>query len=215
MFTRNSEIGVDIATTWENYLYIPQISYAMQQMAAPTSAVRTDYFENLNKKWDEFVLGYEGIYANSSNLDNISFYFYRVAILPDLSELTLYNLLVGYNYNLDETKNTINDLTQNQTGSYSYPYSVLLDMKKNLYNATLDVMNDAKNVGCLTSETFFHSCDTGTLPSYANYQKLLDTYNTEYPKKINAYRNFAFGALINLCIEMFGKNASNSTQGDL
>ena len=204
MFISNSEEVTDLNSLWEYYLISYPSTYAIQQMNLPASANRTDYF----------VLGYDGEYAGTASLGDIPFYFYNVALLPDLNEQTLYSLYTGYDQKLDETKKTIDDLTKNNTSSFAI--ASLLEMKRNLYNLTLDVMNDAKNVGCLSAEALFHACDAGALPTYANYQKALDIYNTEYIKRVNAYREFAINSLHNLCTELLSAtnaNSSETTQG--
>lgn len=209
MFISSTGEVADLDSIWEYYLSFYPSTYAIKQMDSPASANRTDYFEQLNKKWNEFILGYEGKYAGTASIGDIPFYFYNVALLPDLNEQTLYSLYTGYDQKLVETKNTVADLTKNNTTSFAI--ASLLEMKKNLYDATLDVINDAKNVGCLTAETLFHACDASALPTYANYQKALEVYNTEFTKRVNAYRDFAINSLTDICTELLGTADTNDT----
>ena len=217
LFTSNNEEDSDISAIWQDYIYNYSYNYVMQQMDAPVSDTRTDYFESLNEKWNEFVQAYDGTFADTGNLTNISFYFHDIALLTDYDEQSLYDLYTSNEQNLDETKKIVNETMISDNSSYAL--GTLLDMRKNLYDATLDVINDAKNAGCLSEKTIFHSCDEASLPAYANYKKILDSYNAEFPKKVNAYKILAFNSLSNICIDVFGNNmvddSSSVDQGDL
>ena len=130
LFARNAEEGANIAAIWQDYIYNYSYNYVMQQMDAPDSEERTNYFESLNEKWNEFVQVYDGAFADTGNLANISFYFHDIALLTDYDEQTLYNLYTNNNQNLDEAKKIIDETMINDTSSYAL--STLLDRRKNL-----------------------------------------------------------------------------------
>ncbi len=215
MFVNNSKGSTDVTESWESFVYFYPMNYATKQVDAQDSTTRTEYLEALNQKWNDFISSYKGTYAKDASLDNVPFYFYYVALLPNLSEQSLYELYNTNDQKLDESKNAVSELVKNKTSSFAL--ADILNMKKNLYDSTLDVINDAKNVGCLSSSTLFHSCDTSSLPAYAEYQKAANTYNTEFSNRSNSYKKFAFATLVSLCEEIFGRttNSSDNTGGDL
>ena len=213
MLLRNSEGDDNISEVWNDYLSDYPFVYAVEQAEEPPSESRTTYFEELNKKWNDFVSVYNGEYFGDSLLDDVPFYFYYIALSPELSEQSIYSIFSDLDFNLDDSRSIINTMMENPTESYAL--YVILNTKHNYYNSVLDLMDEARAKGCLSSENYLQSCNLDEFSTYGNYLKALEEYSN-LPSRIDIYENIAVAGVKDLCLEIFGDNADsdNVSQGD-
>ena len=209
-FVNNTDNKEDITSTWKNYFANSSSIYAVEQAESAASSAKTEYLNSLNQKWEDFMSKYSGQYAKSAQPTYVPIYFYYIALSPELTEQDLYDLYTKNDQNLDEAKKSVSTIMTNPSNNYAV--YVAYQTKLELYNTMLDMMNDAKNAGCLSASTTFRSCDYNTLPSYENYQKALAKNNTEIPEIIKVYKDGAISILQIICKEVFGN--VNTAQGD-
>ena len=183
--------------------------YAVAEIDKPDSESRTEYIEELNRKWNSFASAYSGDFVSANRLADVSLYFYDFAKIAILNEEDLYDIYISTGKNLESAKQQVLEKIYSSSTHPSIEYFVKI--RQDYALATLDLLSEEERANCLSEESLPEQCTINNSDVLTKYNEAVAALDSETSiKKKDTLLSNALIPLADLEEEFYGDSDEDS-----